>query len=91
MPNHDVLLKVHLERPRLHNATYVPPRIQNEIIDVIGKSIIQKSLLNEEKEAKLFALMVDEITSFNNEMMSLCVRFVDSSNNVREEFLLFSL
>ena len=56
MANHDALLKVHLERPRFHNATYVSPRIQNEIIDVIGKSIIQKSLLNEVKEANFLLL-----------------------------------
>ena len=91
MANHDALLKVHLEMPRFHNATYVSPRIQNEIIDVIGKSIIQKSLLNEVKEANFFAIMVDEITSFNNELMPLCVRFVDANNKIREEFLLFSL
>ena len=35
--------------------------------------------------------MVHEITSFNNELMSLCVRFVDSNNKIREEFLIFSL
>ena len=35
--------------------------------------------------------MVDEITSFNNELMPLCVRFVDANNKIREEFLLFSL
>lgn len=60
MANHDW-------EARLHNATYVSPKIQNEIIDVIGKSIIQKSLLNEIKEAKFFAILVDEITLFNNE------------------------
>lgn len=88
MANHDSLLKAHLERPRLHNATYISPRIQNEIIDVIGKSIIQKSLIN---EVKFFAIMADEITSFNNELMPLCVHFVDLNNNIREEFLLYSL
>ena len=35
--------------------------------------------------------MVEEITSFNNELMPLCVRFVDSNNKIREEFLLSSL
>ena len=33
--------------------------------------------------------MVDEVTSFNQEMMSVCFRFVDKAKNIREEFLDF--
>uniref|UniRef100_A0A1X7VGM0 DUF4371 domain-containing protein n=1 Tax=Amphimedon queenslandica TaxID=400682 RepID=A0A1X7VGM0_AMPQE len=35
--------------------------------------------------------MAYEITSFINELMPLCVRIADLNNNVREEFLLYSL
>ena len=35
--------------------------------------------------------MVDEITSFNKEVMPLCVRFVDSNRDIREEFLQYSI
>ena len=34
--------------------------------------------------------MVDEVTSHNQELMPLCVRFVDVQKNIREEFIQFS-
>ena len=45
--NHDPVLKAHLENPRLRNATYISPHTQNEIIDIIGKKIIQNSIIKE--------------------------------------------
>ena len=33
--------------------------------------------------------MIDEASSFNKEIISLCFRFVDKDNNIREEFLDF--
>ena len=88
--NYDPILKGHLENPRQRNATYVSPRIQNEIIDIIGKNIIQKSILEQIRMAKYFSIMVDEVTSHNTEVMPLCIRFVDSDKNIREEFIQFS-
>ena len=46
---------------------------QNQIIDITGKSIIQESIVEEVNKANLFSIMVDEITSFNNEYMCQCV------------------
>lgn len=77
MANHDPVLKAHLDRPRQSNATYLSGHTQNEIADIIGKSIIQKSILEEVRKAKFFAITVDEITSHNQEIMPPCVRFVD--------------
>ena len=34
--------------------------------------------------------MADEVTSHNSEQLGICVRFVDSVNDTREEFLQFS-
>ena len=34
--------------------------------------------------------MVDEVTSHNQELMPLCLRFVDVKKNIREEFIQFS-
>ena len=48
--NYDPILKGH---PRQRNATYVSPRIQNEIIDIIGKNIMQKSILEQVRKAKV--------------------------------------
>jgi hypothetical protein len=90
MARRDPLLKSHLEHPRLRNATYLSPQIQNEIIDVLGRKIIQQGILGNVNKAKFFSIMADEITSFNKEIMPLCVRYVTSDNEIREDFLLFS-
>ena len=79
MANYDPLLKRHLQQPRQRNATYISPRIQNELIDIISKNIIQKSILEEIREARFYAVMADEVTSHNTEVMPLCIRFVDGS------------
>ena len=88
--NYDPILKGHLEKPRQKNATYISPRIQNEIIDIIGKNIIQKSIVEEIRQAKFFSVLVDEVTSYNTEVMPLCIRFVDKDKCIREEFIQFS-
>lgn len=44
--NYDPIMKRHLENPRQRNATYISP---NEIIDIIGKHTIQKSILEQMK------------------------------------------
>ena len=51
--------------------------------------IIQKDLLKEIKDAQFHLIMIDEASSFNKEIISLCFRFVDKDNNIREEFLDF--
>ena len=79
LANHDLLLKSHLLQPRMRNATYDSPTTQNQIIDVIGKQMIQKSNVQEVKfKPNFFFIMVDKITSFNKEyyyamiMCSIC-------------------
>ena len=42
------------------------------------------------RDARYLSITVGEVTSHNKEMMPLCVRFVDSAKNIREEFLQFS-
>ena len=90
LSNHDPVLKAHLENPRLKNATYISPDIQNQIIDAIGKMIIQKDIINEILHARYYSILVDEVTSHNQELMPLVIRFVDRNCNIREEFLKFS-
>ena len=53
--------------------SYVSWHIQNEFINIIGKNIIQKHLVNEVISEEHFSIMVDEITSFKKEVMPLCV------------------
>ena len=90
MANHDPVLKAHLENPRLRNATYISPHTQNEIFDIIGKRIIQNSIIKEVIQANFYSIMVDEVTSHNKEIMPLCVQFVDVHKDIREEFIQFS-
>ena len=74
----------------MQNATYYSPKVQNEMIDIIGKELIQKPILDEVRKVKFFSIMVDEVTVHNKEQIPLCVRFVDSDRNIREEFLQFT-
>ena len=85
--NNDI--KMHIEHPSLKNATYLSPRIQNELIVIMGVHIIQRKLVDEIKKAKLFTVLVDEVSSHHVEQMPLCIRFVDDSSAIREEFLEF--
>lgn len=85
----DPNLKEHLEKPLQKNATYVRMQSQNEMIDVIGHHTIQANIIDEIKAAGFHSIMVDEVTASNDEVMSLCVRFIDDKNNIREEFLEF--
>ena len=73
----------------MKNATYISPKSQNEMIDVIGINAIQQHLINEIKDAKFHAVMADEVTSMNNEIVSVCFRYVDGQKDTREVFLHF--
>ena len=87
--SHDVFLRQHLVQPAKKNCTYKSPQIQNELIEIIGREIIQKQIIDEVKKAKFYSLMADEVTSHNMEELSLCLRFVDEHRNIREEFVEF--
>ena len=87
--HYDEDLKNHLANPKFKNAKYTFPEIQNQLIDVIGKGIIRDKIVCEIKKAKYFSVMADEVTSFNQTVMPLVVRFVDETNTVREDFLSF--
>jgi hypothetical protein len=79
----------HLISPATKNATYLSPTTQNQILNILGQDIILNSLISEVQEAGFYAVMADEVTSHNREVLALCVRFVDSNLNIREEFIDF--
>ena len=68
LAKHNSVINAHLERPKLKNATYASPHVQNEIIN-IGKNIIEKYLVDKIRSGNHFLIMVDEITSFNKVVM----------------------
>lgn len=73
----------------MKTCKYTSPQIQNELVHIIGRDIIQKSTIDELKSAVYFSVLADEVTSHNVEELSLCFRFVDASHNIREEFIDF--
>lgn len=71
------------------NATYLSPDIQNQILNIIG-SYIQKTIIEKIRKAKFFTVLADETTDISRvEQFSMCVRYLDSENNIREDFLIF--
>ncbi|KAE9523165.1 hypothetical protein AGLY_016398 [Aphis glycines] len=85
----DNMLKNHLETAN-KNATYLSPLIQNKIISVCNKLILEHLVANVNK-SKSFTILADETTNVSNkEQITLCVRYVDlDANKIREDFLQF--
>ena len=50
------------------------------MIDIIGKNIIQAALLDE---------VADQVTSSNDKILSICMRYLDEFQNIREIFIEF--
>jgi hypothetical protein len=90
LAKHNAVLDSHFKSPAMRNATYVSPQTQNALLEIVSKHIILRDLVNEIKEAKFFSIMADEVTSHNSEQLALCIRFVDASCDIREEFISFS-
>ena len=79
-------LQNHLTSPITNNTTYVSPKIQNEVINIIGYDILQADFINEIKEAKLFSILADEVESHKVEQLPICIRFLDKNNNIARNF-----
>lgn len=83
----DKELKDHLEKGQ-KNATYLSPRIQNELISLCGESI--KTIVSDDaKKAVAYSILSDETADVGGkEQMSMGVRFFDEKKEiVREDFL----
>ena len=71
------------------NASYFSKTSQNELINCCG-NYIKDILVKEIKENRFFSVLVDEASDCSNqEQLSLVIRFVDGSGEIREEFLGF--
>ena len=70
---------------------FTSPDIQNEILSIMSLYIQRE--INSEISGKWFTIMVDETTDLSNtEQMVFCLRYVDDSLEVHEEFIgLYSL
>ena len=85
----DSVLHAHLYQPRARNVTYLSPKSQNDIIEVIGFDVIRTSSINEVRNAVYYSILADEVSSHNVEHMALCLRFVDENCYVQEKFIGF--
>ena len=84
------LLKKHLEDLLRKDITYLSPKSQNErIIDIIGIWIIQKKLVDEIIEAGMHSISADEVTASNDEILSICLRYVNKQFEICEVFMMF--
>jgi hypothetical protein len=71
------------------NVSYLSKTTQNDLISCCGQ-VISDNILREIKLAKFFSIIADEaMDSSGKEQLSLVIRYVDSSNNIREDFLGF--
>ena len=83
-------LNDHLTAPAMKNAGYLSVKSQNQIINVIELHILQKLIIGENKTAGFHSVMSDEVTSSNDEVLSICFRYIDSNKDIREVFLEFA-
>ena len=69
--------------------TYLSAATQNDLPKCCYQ-VITEGLLKEVKAIKIFALIFDGASDISNkEQLSFCLRFADSINDIREEFLKF--
>jgi len=76
LATHDDVLKDHLQALAMQNATYISPKIQNDLINVMAKQIFD-NIVGEVNVSPYYSIMADEVTSHNIEHLSVCVRFLD--------------
>ena len=65
------------------------PTNQNELIEIIGKLIIQKRFIEEIKDAQYHSVLADEVTSSNDKILSICMHYVNKEKQIRKVFLDF--
>ena len=85
---YDNILAEHLKNPP-KNPAYMSKTIQDELIQILGNQI-RSNIAKEVKHAKHYSVLADEVTNISrHEQVSLCLRFVDERDQIREEFMDF--
>ena len=71
----DTVLRDHLAQSS-RNATYTSSCIQNQILDILGSTVVRK-IVQRVKDAIYFTIITDEVTDCSNkEQLSLVLRYV---------------
>lgn len=84
----DKVLRDHLSTAG-KNATYVSPQAQNDLISAMG-TVIQRSIVKEVEDARLFSLLADETTDVaRKEQLTVCLRYL-KDRSICERFFCFA-
>ena len=79
-------LKIHIENAP-DNAKYTSPKVQNEIIQLCETAIRERIKLN---ISQYWSLIADETQDCSaTEQLSICIRYVNDSGEVHEDFMGF--
>jgi len=74
------------------STSYTSSKIQNELIEICGKVILNKNV-SKVNEAECFSLLADETTDISViEQFSLCARYIEKTNSgivLKEDYLYF--
>ncbi|CAF3169504.1 unnamed protein product [Rotaria sp. Silwood2] len=83
----DIILAKHLQACA-KNASYLSPRIQNELI-VLSAQVVRTKLIRELIDKRLFySIMADETSDISgHEQLSISVRYVSSESDENGEFI----
>ena len=72
-----LLLKNYLEDSLRKDVKYLGSKSQNELIDIIGKKLIRRIIIEEITESGVRSISADEVTTCNDEILSICLRYVE--------------
>lgn len=68
-----------------YTRKYISPEIINEIITIMGQSILRE-ILSEIRRSLWYSVITDEATDIsNNEQISISIRYVDTEYEIHEE------
>ena len=83
----DSVKKQQLAKKRSQHGTYHSKIIQEEIIDIIGNTIVM-----DVKESGCFVLISDKTTLYNRQYLTLGLRYLNKKNmKVQEDSTVFNL
>ena len=84
-----LLSKNHLTDSLRKEVKYLGPKSQNELIDIIGKKLIQRRIIEKIIEAGVHSISADEVTICNDEILSIFLRYVNNDNEICEVLVEF--
>ena len=83
--NDDADLVNWIEKKRYN---YMHHNVQNELLELMAKEVLNKNIMKKIQEAQFFTLMCDETTDISNqEQAVICIRTVNDKFENREDFI----